>query len=315
MKKSDVLKFLNQYLDSQTVEYMTTIYEKRSVRRNVTRTNAQLRGITDGEIVVEFDKDNVMRSFYLTQLAIRRLKNKGYNFVIWKAQNSRSAHIHIYDIIGLDKVDHEINREYKKLFLKKYATEESDIGINTKSFSAIAMENKPHFKHGTLKDLIYTNHNQGNLSNRLEMSLLQQARANVLARKQTEEEVREITNNYDNTWFVEWITSEELPKGKRDSIILKNFSILLEQGLVQREEEVIQKLSEMYNTKVYNLIKQWRKWAKGKYFSVGEIITFCDDFGYNFGEIRKKYLANDGDEKFGFKVIKRSPKNVIRKFS
>lgn len=325
MNKSETLKLVNNYLDTQEVEYMTTIYEKRSVRRHVTRTNAQLRSITDGEIVVEYDCENVMRNFFLTRLVLVRLKHNGYNYVVWKSDNSRSTHIHLYDIKGLDKLSHEVNREYKKLFLLKYATKEVDIGINTKSMSAIAMENKKHFKHGTIKEMIGQNLN-GQLSNGLELDLLQQARSNVLARKQIENEVRELTNDYDNSWFVEWITNEELPKGKRDSVILKNLSILMEQGLVENETKVMNKLSEIYNTKVHSLVGQWRRWAKGKYFSIGEIITFCDDFGYDFGEVRRKYLNYDGEKKAkagNFKIIKRSSdeskqvnKNrVVRKFN
>jgi hypothetical protein len=316
MNKKEVNKFLGEYLDTQDVQYMTTIYEPKKVRRGVTRTNAQLRTISDGEIIIEYDCINPMRRYYLTRQAINRLKNDKYNFVVWKADKQKSPHIHIYGIKGLDKVDHDINREYKRQFLIKYGTRECDIDINTKSYQPIAMESKPHFKYGTVKDIVLINHHNGELRNSIDPKILAIARDKVIAREQTKRETSRFTNSYDNDWFVKWITTEPLPKGQRDSVILKNLGILMSQGLVKEEEKVLKKLEKIYNHHVYQLLGSWKKWARDKTFSIMEIIRYCDDHNLEFGSIRSKYNRTDKDIGTTEKTnkIKKVDNNVIRNF-
>lgn len=310
----EIVKQINKYLDTQELDYMTTIFQKKKQRRTVTRTNAQLRTITDGEIIIEYDMPNVMRRYFLTRQSISRLRNNGYSFVVWKANNQKSAHIHIYNIIGLDKIDKDINREYKRLFLKKYATMESDVGINTKSYQPIAMEGKPHFKYGTIKEIVDYKLIGGNISNTIEMDLLEQARTNIYLRKDMDDKIRDITSDYDNDWFVKWVTSEELPRGRRNNVILKNLGILMSQGRVKEEDKVLKSLDKIYGHGSNQSVLQWKKWAKGKYFAIGEIMNFMNDYDISFRKIKDKYTKGqtfyDGDEKrteefVGFKIIKR----------
>ncbi len=281
-------------------------------RRKVTRSTANLRTITDGEIVVEFDSDKPMRTLVLTRRIVRKLKGNNYSFVIWKAQGQRSAHIHIYDIKGLDKLDKDVNREYKRLWFEKYANwNEADDSINTKSSNLLAMENRPHFKYGTIKDLISSYNLEEGISNQIELKLLKQAKKRVLEHSMVKNITNKLNNSYDNTWFIKWITNEKLPEGTRNNIILKNLAIHMENNNIN-DIEILNKLAKFYNNKVYNLIHNWRRWASGKdkFFGIGEIIRFCEENNFNLNDIFAKYRDDMNGNK-----INGDETNVIRKNS
>lgn len=324
MNKTEILKLVNEYLSEQDIIYANSVYQKSKVRKKVTRTTASLRTIADNEIVIEFDSDNPKRGMVLAKRMTKRLRYLKYAFVVYKAEGQRSPHIHIYNIKGLNKVDLDINREYKRRWFERYCRfNETDTGINTKESSLLAIEDKPHFKYGTKKEFIYAYLPNDSVENRLDLELLKDSREHIIElRERVREEIQE-TNNYDNTWFVEWITSEKLPQGKRHSTILKNLAIHLENNNLN-DDKIVNKLIDMYDHTVYRQIRGWRAWAQKekRFFGMNEIMTYLDDNDMSLSTIFDKYKYMNKTKKndlIGKKLWKRkSPevaKHVIRKFS
>jgi len=305
MNKSDIIKQVNAYLDTQDIVYANTIYEKREVRRQVTRTTAQLRTISDGEIVIEIDTDNALRSESIFRKVVKRLKANGYSFVAWKADGQRSPHIHLYDVKGLDKLNHKVNRNYKKLWFEKYAPwREVDVGINTKTINLLAMEEREHFKYGTKKEIIMTYLVKDTISNKLEPSIAVAAREYTLAQRDKVLKTRkQKRKNYNNNWIVTWLTSEELPKGSRNSIILKNLAILIHNHNLDFEE-IVESLELLYDGHVRSQMRNWLDWVRQGHneFFIWELMKFCNDYDIDFYRVKDRYAHQKNGKKITKKV-------------
>jgi len=109
------------------------------------------RLIQDNEIV--FDFDNRENGFLAVNFTGINLYRAGYRFEIYYAEGQKSPHLHLKDIIGLESLEPEQLKAYKKSFMRKYSPEEYlqflDIGLIGKH--RIAEENKPHYKYKTIK--------------------------------------------------------------------------------------------------------------------------------------------------------------------
>ena len=114
------------------------------------------RYIWDNEIV--FDVDNRDIGFEAINFIGSKLIRAGYRFEIWYARGQKSPHLHVKDICFLDlDLNPEELKKYKELFIKKYAPEKYmdfvDFSLCPKH--KIAEEDKPHYKYGTPKKLLW----------------------------------------------------------------------------------------------------------------------------------------------------------------
>lgn len=112
------------------------------------------RWINNDEIV--FDYDHREQGFQGVNFTAINLYRAGYKFEVYYAEGQKSPHLHVKNIKGLEKLDSEQLRKYKKLFMKKYSPGEFlnylDIQLTTKH--RIAEENKLHYKYQTIKKLL-----------------------------------------------------------------------------------------------------------------------------------------------------------------
>lgn len=121
------------------------------------------RDIEKEEIVFDCDNKQGLGELGIVQVGAV-LQLAGYNFEVWKAQGQKSPHLHIKGIPHLNELTLEQNKLYKDLFLKKIIAKAKELFgeqsyFNDFDFSlcgkhTIAEENKPHYKYGTIKELL-----------------------------------------------------------------------------------------------------------------------------------------------------------------
>lgn len=113
------------------------------------------RYILPDEVVIEMDYPCPDFDIAMYDV-IERLIYAGYNMELWNAEGMKCSHLHIKNIYRLDKLDDNIRRRYKELFLKNYVGSEffQYVDIQLCGKHRIAEENKPHWKYGTIKKLI-----------------------------------------------------------------------------------------------------------------------------------------------------------------
>lgn len=132
------------------------------------------RLIQDNEIV--FDFDNREFGFHGINFTGINLYNSGYEFEIWYAQGQKSPHLHIKNIQGLENLELEQLKEYKKLFMRKYSSRKylKFLDIQLIGKHRIAKENETHYKYKTIKKLLgIWNENKENFA---EQDLLKEAK-------------------------------------------------------------------------------------------------------------------------------------------
>lgn len=112
------------------------------------------RMIKRDEIV--FDFDNRENGFYGINFTGINLASAGYHFEIYYAEGQKSPHIHVKGILGLSDLDKNQLKQYKKLFMKRYAPKEywEFMDIQLIGNHRIAEENKLHYKYNTIKKLM-----------------------------------------------------------------------------------------------------------------------------------------------------------------
>lgn len=145
-------------------------------------TNKYGRGIVNNEIVIEFD--DPCPDFDIAMYDdIERLIYAGYNMELWNAEGMKCPHLHIKNIEGLDKLDDNVRRRYKELFLKNYVGSEffQYVDIQLCGKHRIAEENKPHWKYGTEKKLI-AYYNKWRV-NRIEDHIVRRAEIEIVKEK------------------------------------------------------------------------------------------------------------------------------------
>lgn len=111
------------------------------------------RLIERNEIVFDFDD----REFGLLGINFTgiNLYYAEYSFELWYADGQKSPHLHVKNIIGLEKLNEEQLKKFKKLFMRKYCPKEylKYLDIQLTGKHRIAQENKSHYKYKTIKKL------------------------------------------------------------------------------------------------------------------------------------------------------------------
>lgn len=132
-----------------------------------------LRTICLNEIVIEFDnKDQKLAGKKAKEWIFeisKKLEKEGINHTIWDYENSVSPHLHIYGIADLETIDRKEAPKLKQCIAEYFCTEEQKFYLDTTKFglrNLIAIEDTPHWKHGTMKKIVYI-YLCGNKNNKL----------------------------------------------------------------------------------------------------------------------------------------------------
>jgi len=130
--------------------------------------------IEPDEIV--FDVDDREKGFKAINFIGIELCRANYYFQIWYCEGGKSPHLHVKNIKGLEDLESEQLRKYKKLFIKKYTPQEylKFIDVQICGKHRIAEENKPHYKYKTIKKLLGVWN--GDKQNHIEMDLYEEAK-------------------------------------------------------------------------------------------------------------------------------------------
>ena len=284
--KQETKEFLQQYLYDNNTIYLAKVTSPRpKIRTYYIPQDATLRTTCKNEIVIEFDTDTRAEGLYRCRRTLLNLDANGYNYFAYD-HGSRSFHIHIYDILGLDKVSYSQRMMYKKLFLNKYAPT-ADPAMS-KDKQLIALEYAKHFKHNNIKKLVGFNFD--NDYNNIEESLMDIVNTKAVFVPHQEESVL-----WDNTWIIRWLTNERMPQGRRNNLILKNIAIVA-YTMNLDPSDVIEKVVGIYNRKAGSSFRNWYRWAENKkelYVGISELMKYCEDIGVNFSDVRREYINRD----------------------
>lgn len=111
------------------------------------------RLIKQNEIVFDFDSRDF--GFHGINFTGINLVRAGYKFEIWYAEGQQSPHLHIKNISGLEGLEQEQLRKFKKLFMRKYTPKKylQFLDIQLTGKHRIAKENELHYKYNTIKKL------------------------------------------------------------------------------------------------------------------------------------------------------------------
>ena len=284
-KTDNIERDVKQYLVSKSIIQVVNLTDARKKQKGIS-SKSILREIADNEIVIEFDTDDKKRVNKLIQKTVKKLFYNKYNFVVYD-HGGRSPHIHVYDIKGLDEQNYNSRREYKRLFLAKYANyKETDVTLNTSSSHLIAIEGKKHFKHKKEKKIIMANYD-GIISNKLEYRLIDRAVMEC-------DKIYTTNLNFDKDeywWLINWAKKAKFKTGNVNNIFLKNLAITMVNNDCT-SEMVMNDLVKMYGYKVRGKLYGWMKWAKRKPRHVNpcELIEFADDQNLNFRGARNEFF-------------------------
>lgn len=132
------------------------------------------RYIRDDEIVIEADYP-CPEPLIAIMTTLTNLLDADYKVEVWRAWGMFCSHLHIKNIVGLDKLSDRVRKRYREVFTKKYVDGEFYPYIDKALFSKhrIAEENKKHFKYGTYK-ILESQHNIEKV-NKLERHLVKRA--------------------------------------------------------------------------------------------------------------------------------------------
>ncbi len=111
------------------------------------------RLIESNEII--FDIDNRDWGFHGINFTGINLARAGCKFEIWYSEGGKSPHLHIKNISGLEDLEPEQLKKYKKLFMRKYCPRKylKFLDLQVTGKHRIAEEDKPHYKYKTIKKL------------------------------------------------------------------------------------------------------------------------------------------------------------------
>ena len=279
-------KYIHNYIIDNKLLQLVDVTDIRDKKvYDYISEKAKLRSIAANEIVIEFDTD---RKYSLKQVknVCRRLKANGYNYFVFD-HCGRSPHIHIYNIQGLDRVDEDIRKEYKKLFTKKYAgswnfkTKAVDNSLTRNSL--IAMEFKEHFKHDRVKRLVDTNFLPENKENKIEINLLKRARDTRIPL-----ETNKLPDK-SGMWLVKWLITQDKYLHQMDLIIFKNVAIAMYHN---NRLDLLQniKITENKGHNIKSEILGWYNWVDNtKHFNSWEVKNFFDIHDIDFYKTRKEF--------------------------
>lgn len=247
---------------------------------------ARLRTVLPDEIVIEFDGEHDDNEFLCGDV-IRRLHGN-YSFSVYY-HGGRSPHIHIYNIVGLNLLGKDKQKHYKKLFLGKYAPFDS-VDTTLTGDHLVALEFKPHFKHGSVKEcVVYYNH----LNNHLEEDLLKKLNYSKQYEKPLVEDVR-------GMWLLKFLTSGRLKRGAIDMLLYKNAAILVKNRGLKKDYwfPLIAKNQDPDKPEhAVNMLNSWWNWANSRPVVVmsSEIERYCRMFGYDFDRMVQEDYKEVGE--------------------
>lgn len=270
---------LREYLDKFDLQYCIAVTGNR-FRGDMIPKQVKLREIAPNEIIIEFDTYRE-KSLQLIKIVKRRLRKHGISYKIYD-HGGRSPHIHIYNIIGLQHVDYEIRSSYKKILTNMVAPfEEADVSLSSNGL--IAMEDRPHFKHGTVKKLI---EEFGDFDNELSLDLLNTAYEIV----HHNEELDLTRNTYDNNFVLSWMLSFSGYEHNMDLWLFKNVAITLVNDNYNITE-FCDKFGTVYGNTYVQYLYGWIRWAQQhhRYFCLGEILYFCEMYDLDWREVMNEY--------------------------
>ena len=253
--------------------------------KGVIPQEALLRTVLPDEIIIEFDGEEDENERLVGEVT-RRLHGS-YSFAVFE-HGGRSHHIHIYNVIGLDVLGAEKRRTYKKLFLNKYAPYDS-VDTTLTGEHLVALEFRPHFKHGVLKDCIaYYNH----VENRLEVELVKKLSYTKTFEKPLVEDVR-------GMWLLKFLTSGKLKRGAIDLLLYKNAAILVKNRGLKKDYwfNLIAKTQDPDTPEhAVKMLESWYAWAESRPVRVFgfEVEKYCSRFGYDYEKmVREEYERNE----------------------
>lgn len=234
----------------------------------------KLRTVLPDEIVIELDGEPDDNEHKLAEV-IKRLHGS-YSFHVYY-HGGRSQHVHVYNITGLRALGVDKRKQYKKLFLKKYApydtTDHTLAGDHL-----VALEFAPHFKHGTIKESIaYYN----NLPNHLEEELLKGLNYSKPVTQDLVDDVR-------GMWLLKFLTSGRLKKGARDLLLYKNAAILIHNRGLNHEYWFKRIASSQDDDKeTLAALNGWWVWVQSRPTRVFafEVKRYCEVFGYDYDKV------------------------------
>jgi len=286
----DVMKSITNYLVESKIQQMDGIYGKRLIYDHLTSSN--LRSQAKDEFIMEYDLPNKKLSNKLVKITAKRLKAHGYNYMIFD-HAGKSPHIHIYNIKGLDLIDHELRSIYLSLLIKKYGRYgdyDSDHCF-CKNYQIVAKEWRPHFKYGTIKNLIDYRWD-GTLENHMEIDLLKTAHLRL--QRRIEERNKESENLDDYKWIIGWVMND-VPEyiSSMNLTIFKNLAILLTNNEYDKKQidKILEGMSKNLGRKIYGQMMGWLSWSNQdrRRFSIAEIKQFMQRHDINFKQAMEKW--------------------------
>lgn len=234
----------------------------------------RLRTVLSDEIIIELDGEPDENEKNLADV-IKRLHGV-YSFHVYY-HGGRSQHIHIYNIVGLRALGFEKRKQYKKLFLKKYAPYES-VDTTLTGDHLVALEFAPHFKHESVKkNIAYYNAT----TNHLEEELLKKLNYSRPIEQEMVDDVR-------GMWLLKFLTAGRLKKGARDLLLYKNAVILIKnRGLNPGYWFKRIASAQDDDAEAMSALSGWLSWAESRpvRFLSWEVERYCEVFGYDYKKV------------------------------
>lgn len=213
------------------------------------KNKVNLRQIFNNEIVLDLEDKNY--SEIIKQLITDG--NQSYKLI---NTQSRGFHIHLI-IIGLEQLNKEQRKEYRKLFIKNYSCDLSKASEET----LISIEGRPHFKSN--KEVLVQEDIPG--ENFLDQDLLQETikiseNKNKILPKDINFENYHVKDNFFN--YIK--NNKILENQERNNIVFPNIAIaLVKEGLSEEaiEEIMAPIITNNFPGKIYGEFKGWVKKA------------------------------------------------------
>jgi hypothetical protein len=237
--------------------------------------DARLRETVPGIVDLEYDYDEREESLRALEDTEKLLQKDGYKYKVYD-HGGRSPHLFI-PISGLNDIDFELAKVYKKLFLKKYCGEKK-VDESLTGTHLIALEEVAHWKekyNGAVKKLVRS---VGEGDNAIDEKLLQKARRIASQRKSIEDQ-SEMQTVIIFKELLAKAQAEPFPIGEFNNVVSKNIAI----GLVQygyNDTAITQIVDQLCKTQnmaertVYGWIEKARR-GELQEFNVDEVIKYC----------------------------------------
>ncbi len=248
-----------------------------------------LREQMQDEIIIESDSPHRNRAMFQMKTIMTRLKRDNYTYFVFD-HGGKCPHLHIYDILGLDKIASETRSLYINEFLNVYAPFPEIDRAFAKSRQLIATEFQQHWKTDKypfygVKELVGYNID---MSNTLDTDILDKCV------KKQEQYNLDITPNI-NRWIVVGAMNEPFPQGNVDLIMFKNVMISVCNIGIPNVNEVIDAIASNYRDVSGSIqrMKSWYRWAtqQPRTVNYGEIARWFESHHIDVEDYREKYTV------------------------